>query len=315
MATAAPLGPGAPVVAIDVGGTTIKAAALTSDGRLSEPLRVPTPVRGPDSAERVLDVVGQLVGELSATPADAPRAVGLALPGIFDDETGVGHWSENLGWKGVDFSALTARRFALPVALRHDVRAAAYAERRLGAARDAATALVVLIGTGVSAALFIGETTHVARGYAGEIGHAVVVPGGEKCLCGNRGCLEATASAAAVVRRYERLTGAVVPGASAVLALADSGDTAAGQIWESALDALAFGLAHAISLVAPDVIVLGGGVAEAGDTLIRPLQARLEELVRIQPVPRLTRAHFGQDAGLYGSALAARDLLGSEAGA
>jgi glucokinase len=300
------------VVAVDVGGTTIKVASVSADGALADPVRVPTPGRGPDSAERVMDLVAELVSERSADPTDGPAAIGIAVPGIFDDERGFGHWSENLGWRDADFVRLAASRFSVPVAFRHDVRAAAWAERRLGVAADAETVLVVLVGTGISAALFFSEYTHVAHGYAGEIGHAVVVPGGEECSCGNRGCLEATASAAAIARRYERRTGTRVPGSAAVLARADAGDPDAREVWESALDALAFGLSHAITLMAPDLIVLGGGMSEAGVALLLPLQARLEHLVRGQPVPPLKRALLRQDAGLFGAALAARDLLCSE---
>lgn len=299
------LGFGAPVVAVDVGGTTIKVASVGATGVLAEPLRVPTPARGHDSAERVLDVVAESIARLDGGKVEA---VGLALPGIFDDERGYGHWSENLGWRDVDFRALAASRFDVPVALGHDVRSGATAERRLGAARDADVALVAIIGTGISAAVFLGGRAHVARGYAGEIGHAVVVPGGEQCLCGNRGCLEATASAAAIARRYEQRSGAAVSGAAEVLARAQDGDPDASEIWDSALDGIALGLSHTVSILAPDVIVLGGGLSEAGDALLVPLEQRLRQLVRVQPMPRLIRARFGQDAGLVGAALAARDL-------
>lgn len=304
------LGPGAPVVAVDVGGTSIKVAAVSADGQIADALRVPTPARGDDAAERVLDVVADAVAQVATSET---RAIGLTVPGIFDDERGFGHWSENLGWRDVDFAALTASRFDLPVALRHDVRAGALAERRLGSAREARNALVVIVGTGISAALFLDDKAHVAEGYAGEIGHAVVVPGGEKCLCGGRGCLEATASAAAIARRYRRRTGQEVSGAAHVLARAEQGDPDAVAVWESALDALALGLSHVVALIAPDVIVVGGGLSEAGDALMLPLDARLRTLVRVPPVPTLVRAHFGQDAGLVGAALAARDLVANHA--
>ncbi len=302
------LGPGAPVVAVDVGGTSTKSTTVAADGRPGPVRRVPSPPPSPDSPAAVLALARAALARARRSPAGPPAALGIALPGIVVEDRGLGVYSENLGWRDVDFAALFAAGLDLPVAIVHDVRAAGAAEFRLGAAAGARTTLLVVIGTGISAALVVSGRPHVAGGYAGEIGHAVAQPGGEPCVCGNRGCLEAVASAAALARRYAALTGAAVPGAREVLRRAADGDAVARAVRDSAFDALAFGLSHAICLLAPEVIVLGGGLAQAGEDLLGPVRERLADLVRLSAVPPLLRATLGADAGLIGAALAARDL-------
>ena len=306
------LGDGHPVVAIDVGGTTMKVTSVSADGTMNPPRRVPSPPPGPESADEVVRIATALVHEEAERLGARPAALGIALPGVVVEDQALGVYSENLEWRDVDFRAAFARTLDLPIAVAHDVRAAGAAETRLGAARGASTALVLAIGTGIATSVQVDGRLHVGRGYAGEIGHAVVVPGGEPCVCGNRGCLEATASAEAIRRRYERDTGTEVSGSKEVFARAAAGDPVAVAVRDSAFDALALGLSHAITLIVPDVVVLAGGLSEAGDALVVPLALRLESLVRYGPVPRLVRATLGEDAGLVGAALAARDALAAQ---
>jgi glucokinase len=317
------LGPGAAVLAFDVGGTTIKGALVGPDGVARGIVRVPTPPPGAACAGAVLDTVAQLALKLSALVADGaraggavqPAAVGIALPGVVDDVTGRGICSENLGWRDVDFAALARDRFALPVVIAHDVRSAGLAETTVGAARGADSALVVSLGTGIAAAVIVAGRPVVGNGYAGEIGHAVVTRGGEACRCGNQGCLEAIASAGAITRRYNRCTGAHVPGARDVVAAMHAGDRVAAAVWATATEALAFSLAQAVALIVPDVVVLAGGLVGAGDALFVPVRARLAELLAVTPPPPVVKATAGQDAGLLGAALGARRHLAARADA
>ncbi len=311
MTVAPSLGAGAAVLAFDVGGTTIKGALVDAAGEARGVVRVPTPAAGPECAAAVLDVVAGLAPALvaQADAGVAPEAVGLAIPGIVDDERGIGVYSENLGWRDVDFRRLVADRFDLPVAVGHDVRSAGLAEITFGAAASATNALVITLGTGIAAAVFVNGEPVTARGYAGEIGHVVVVRGGEACVCGNQGCLEAIASASAIARRYNRASGADVPGAREVLDAVRAQDTVARAVWDSATDALAFAISQSVGLLAPEVVVLGGGLAEAGDALFGPVTSRLRELVTVTPVPPVVPATAGENAGLLGAALRARAHL------
>lgn len=303
------LGPGAPILAFDVGGTAIKAAYVDADGSPGQVRRVPSPSFGPSSARDLVASLVDLVDQL--TPAGGePEAIGLTLPGIVDDRTGFATYSENLGWRDVDFAALCRDSFRIPVAIGHDVRAAGTAEMELGAGRGHRTAVVVVLGTGISAAVFVDGRPVVAEGYAGEIGHAVVVPRGEACVCGNQGCLEAVASGAAIARRYSRASGRQVAGSREVVDAMLAGDEVAALVWDSAVDALAFSLSHVVSLLHPEVIVLGGGLTEAREHLFRPLRERLGSMLSYVPAPVLRRATAGEDAGLLGAAVLARTLAG-----
>ena len=306
---AAAIGPGSPVLAFDVGGTAIKAAYFGADGSPREIHRVPSPTFGASSAKELMASVVGLADSL--TPAGAePAAIGLALPGIVDDETGFATYSENLGWRDVDFAGWCREELRVPVAIGHDVRAAGTAEMELGAGRGHRTAVMVVLGTGISAAVFVEGRPVVAKGYAGEIGHAVVVPRGEACVCGNQGCLEAIASAAAIARRYSRASGREVAGSREVVDAMLTGDKVAAFVWDSAVDALAFGLSHVVSLLQPEVIILGGGLTEAREHLFGPLRERMKSKLSYVPAPVLERATAGENAGLLGAALLARKLAG-----
>jgi len=135
------------------------------------------------------------------------------------------------------------------------------------------------------------------------------VADGPVCACGGAGCLEAVASAGAIARRYSQASGVLVSGAKDVLDRAHGGDVQAIQVWESALDALALDLSHTVALLAPEAIVIGGGLSQAGAALFEQLQARLDAILTFQRRPQLLRASIGADAGVIGAAIRARDLV------
>jgi glucokinase len=198
-------------------------------------------------------------------------------------------------------------KLELPTALGHDVRAGGLAEARLGSGRGWRHVLVVPIGTGIAAAHVVdGRVFAGAHGAAGEIGHIVVRPDGPRCGCGQRGCLEAIASASAVARRYLEAAGRPAP-AEEVAELAASGDPVASAVWRETVDALADGLLVGIALFDPELVVVGGGLAEAGDALLTPLGDALRERITFHREPRLSRAALGDESGCLGAALLALD--------
>ncbi|WP_329521985.1 ROK family protein [Spirillospora sp. NBC_01491] len=303
-----PIPGGRRLVALDVGGTSMKGAVLTEDLRYLSSLRRPTP-KGEDAVEAVYAAVDALLAEARG---DGAAAIGVAVPGIVDDDTGTAIWSENIGWRDVPFRERLAARTGLPVRVGHDVRAGGTAELVLGAARGARDALIVPIGTGLSAAVVIDGRLCVAGGYAGELGHIPVggAAGGadEPCVCGATGCLEAVASAAAIGRRFTRRTGREATAAT-VAALAAEGDPDAAAVWADAVEHLAAALVAATALLGPEVIVIAGGLSEAGALLMDPLRDGVRRRLTFHRPPRLVRARHGQDAGRLGAALWARDLL------
>jgi glucokinase len=308
-AASTPLGPGPAVLAFDVGGTDIKSALVDRHGRVLGIRRTPTPQRSGDSAGAVVSALAALGREqLDQFPEVQPVAAGVSVPGLVDERTGLGIFAANLGWRDAPIRELAERELGLPVALGHDVRAASEAECRLGAATAYDDVVVLMIGTGIAGALLLGGRCYVGGGFAGEVGHALSDPGGERCSCGSVGCLETISSAGAIARRYTAASGIEVPGALEVLAAAAGGDSNAVRVWDDALRALAEQLARLVAILAPEAVVIGGGLAQAGPALFEPLGRRLDALLSFHRRPALVPAQLGEDAGLLGTALAGRDL-------
>ncbi|OIU86739.1 sugar kinase [Microbacterium sp. AR7-10] len=302
------MGAGAPVLAFDVGGTDIKSALFDADGTVLGLRRTPTPPSEDGTPARLIERLGELAAELRAQHPDVvPQAVGLVVPGIVDAESGIGVFSSNLGWHDAPMRDLMAARFGMPVAFDHDVRTASWAEHVLGGARDYANAVVLIIGTGIAGALLVDGRPYTAGGYAGEIGHS---PLGEwPCPCGARGCLEAIASAGAISRRYTEATGDPVDGAREVIARAAAGDDTAARIWNEALDALTMSIAQLTAVIAPQAVVIGGGLSRAGSALFDELRTRLADRLSFHRIPALVPAELSGDAGIHGSALRARQAV------
>jgi glucokinase len=301
---------------MDVGGTGIKCALVRPSGEVVRAERQPTGAeRGPAA---VIDTILAVAGRLAQAARDSdldPRAAGIVVPGVVDGSAGVAIWSANLGFRDVPLRDLVSTHLALPAALGHDVRAGGVAEARLGAAKGHAHVLFLAVGTGIAAAHVVDGRAHAgAHGAAGEMGHIVVRPGGQKCRCGASGCLEAEASAAAVARRYADVTGDRAT-AREVVARAGAGEPAAVQVWRETIDALADGLVAAQALLDPAVIVLGGGLAEAGEALLAPLRSAVRERLTFHREPPLVRAALGDEAGCLGAALLALDALPGREGA
>jgi Transcriptional regulator/sugar kinase len=297
-------GPGPQVIAIDVGGTDLKSATLDRAGRLGPIRRTRTPQSSGDPGGTVVAAIAALV---ASEPA---AAIGVTIPGHVDEAAGVGVRSTNLGWRNYPFRERLAEATGRPVAITHDVRAAGEAEHRLGAGQGHQNVAFVAIGTGIAAALLLDGRPFTRGGIAGELGHTIVDPNGPQCRCGKQGCLEAISSAGAIAARYAAASARPVSGAAQVLDLARGGDELAAEVWSEAISGLVTGISILASLIAPEVVVIGGGLSEAGDDLLTPLRTGLAARSGSGFIPTLIRAELGQDAGTWGAALAARDLIG-----
>jgi glucokinase len=296
------------LIGLDVGGTTMKAALVGESAREDGDSRVlaseSRPTDRADPVGGVLDFAAHLAARAASLGSPA-RAAGIALLGIVDEATGTAVHSANVGGRDVPMLRLARERLGIPVAIGHDVRTGGLAEAVLGAGRGAGDFVFVAIGTGIAAALILNGAPYPGTvGWSGEIGHVVVRPGGEPCACGNRGCLETYASAAAVSRRH----GEGVP-AEEVIARAGRGEEKAGRVWSEALDCLADGLATATLLLDPGLVVMGGGLARAGDALLTPLESRLAARLKFRDPPRVLRTRLDDQAAVKGAAILARRLL------
>jgi glucokinase len=304
------------VIALDVGGTGMKAALVGADGALLYEARRPTGrERGPDAVvETILSFAADLRDHGAEHFGEGALAAGVAIPGIVDAENGIAVYAANLGWDNVPMRDLLAERLGgVPVALGHDVRTGGLAEGRLGAGKGADRFLFIPLGTGIAGAIGInGAIEAGAHGYAGEIGHVVVRPDGPQCGCGQRGCMETIASAAAVTRAWAAASGDPTADAADCAKAVESGDPAAVRVWRDAVDGLAAGLVTALTLLDPRTLIIGGGLAEAGETLFGPLRAAVEERVTFQKLPTIVPAALGDTAGCLGAGLLAWDLLATE---
>ncbi|MGW0939653.1 ROK family protein [Streptomyces sp. NPDC002666] len=307
------------VIALDVGGTGMKAALVGADGTLLyEARRATGRERGPDAVvESVLAFAADLRAYGEEHLGESALAAGVAVPGIVDAENGIAVNAVNLGWRDVPMRRLLGERLGgVPVALGHDVRTGGLAEGRIGAGKGADRFLFVPLGTGIAGAIGIAGTIEAgAHGYAGEIGHIVIRPDGPDCNCGQRGCLETLASASAVSRAWAAASGDPEADAADCAKAVESGDPKAVAVWIDAVDALAAGLVTALTLLDPRTLIIGGGLAEAGETLFTPLRAAVEERVTFQKLPHIVPAALGDTAGCLGAGLLAWDLLSTEVSA
>ena len=294
------------VLAVDIGGTSIKAEILDPDLTCCAAASAPTPRSdGAGTLAAVIDLGRRLIHALP--PQARVTSVGLAVPGVVDVERGVGVLAANFDWRDIPVRAPVSAALALPVTMVHDVTAAGMAEWRCGAGRGVDDLAVVVIGTGIAAALVTGGAlVRGGSGQAGELGHVVVRPGGPPCACGQGGCLEAISSARAIADAYAARSGRQVEGAVEVSARLGR-DVHADQVWQEATDALADALLMVRALLAPSRIVVGGGLAGAGEALLAPVRSRMERAGGLQAVPPVVAAQLGSRAGVLGAALAARE--------
>lgn len=305
------------VAGLDVGGTkTLAVAVLARTGTVLATVRRPT---GTGNGDRLLRSTGDVLGDLAAAAGLRPdgfAAVGVGVPGLVDRHAGTVRHAVNLG-VGADPVGLVdhlGRLASAPVVVDNDVNLAAVgAAVALGCHGDLA---YLSVGTGLAAGLLLdGRIRRGAHGAAGEIGHLPVDPNGPVCECGQRGCLEALASGAAIAARWPSGDGEVAA-TTALLAAAAAGDPAAVAV----LDEVAGHLAGAVALLAqavdPEVVVLGGGVTEAGTGLLDALRAALRRRAAHSPVlaalalaDRVALLPPGTPAGALGAAAVARHRL------
>ncbi|HET9777866.1 MAG TPA: ROK family protein [Propionibacteriaceae bacterium] len=294
------------VIGVDVGGTTVKAALLDSDGLAYGGSEGPTPRHlGPDA---VIATITRTIVELRARTPEAARlrAVGLVVPGIVDAQEGIAVYAANIGWRELPLRQIVAEAVGLPVVLDHDVRAAGLAELEWGAGRGLHEVLFVALGTGVAGAVITrGQTYAGATDRAGELGHLPVFPEGEWCACGQRGCTETYASGAALSRRYSAASGISGVPAEDVIGRAAAADPVADGIFNDAITALGRALVHYVLLMDPELIIIGGGMAAAGAALLQPLTREVQAGLAWRPAPRISIGRFAGDAGHRGAGLLA----------
>ena len=291
------------VIALDVGGTEIKAGVLRGAEIIFSTRYATEREQG---ADHIVSRVMLAAKELHAQFPEA-EAIGLAVPGEVDVVNGIGVNSENLFWSNVPFVKLIKEATGLG----HDVRAGGLAEVTYGAGIGHTNSLFIALGTGIAGAMFIdGKLFDHPNG--GEIGH-ISVGTPYTCACGGFGCLETVSTGPSIARIYNERKSASVSnsdasvvlakGALEVLAASQSGDAIAQEVWVEAANAIAHALITYISLLAPDTIIIGGGISRAGAALINPIHKELERIKSFQHLPLLLAPKLGDVAGMIGAGI------------
>ena len=308
-------------IGVDIGGTKVLGGVVDADGQVLAQARRETPAADVTKAE---EFIVEVVQELTA--GHAVTAVGVGAAGWLDAARTRVLFAPNLAWRDEPLRDHLAERLELPVIIENDANVAAWAEFRYGAARDATDSMALFtVGTGIGGGLVLGgELLRGAYGIAAEMGHVRVMPGGQRCGCGRQGCLEQYASGGALVRYARERAMADPDSAVRLLELAGSvdlvtgpvvtraareGDPAARSAFAEVGRWLGSGLADMVQVVDPEVIVVGGGVIEAGELLMAPTRAAyIFELAARGglPVAPVVAAQMGNTAGVVGAADLAR---------
>ncbi|GAB3286636.1 ROK family glucokinase [Sinomonas notoginsengisoli] len=311
------LGPKGLAIGIDIGGTKVAAGVVDAAGRVLRRARRATPGTQPREVERVIT---ELVEELST--AHRIASVGIGAAGWMDLEGGTVLFSPHLVWRNEPLRANLEKLLRRRVHLANDADAAAWAEWRFGAGQRESRLVCITLGTGIGGGMVMSGRLERGRyGVAGEFGHQVIVPGGHRCECGNRGCWEQYASGNALGREArelaranspvaqellravggnpERITGAVVT------ELAQAGDAASMELLEEVGEWLGLGLANLAAALDPGTFVIGGGLCDAGELLLAPARRAFARNLTgrgFRPQARIVRAALGTEAGLIGAA-------------
>ena len=304
-------------IGLDIGGTKISGGAIDGKGVILSQGRRDTPALDPAA---IIAEAASLTRELSSQ--HQIDAVGVACAAFIDRSGSTVYFSPNLAWRDEPLKARLESALELPVTIENDANAAAWGEFRFGAAADAGNMVMVTVGTGIGGGVVVdGVLMRGAFGVAAELGHMRVVPGGIRCGCGNRGCWEMYASGTALVREAQELVvsgsplaarlGELCAGDPATLRGPDvtraaaEGDPAAIELLGDLGVWIGEGLASVAAILDPELIVLGGGVSEAGALLIDPALAAFRRNLTgrgHRPEARFALASLGNDAGMIGAA-------------
>lgn len=322
-------------IGIDLGGTTINAVCLRPDGQVVARRQVATlSQEGPEA------VIGRLAGLIADVVAEvggrgAVGGIGVAVAGVVDMEKGVLLLLPNFpgSWHGIDLGPRFQQQFGLPTFVINDARAATLGEKTFGAGRRSRNMIMLTLGTGIGGGVVVeNELYFGSEGHAGEVGHQTIDLHGPLCGCGNYGCLEALASGPAIASMAIR---AVKQGMTTsirdlagndlnritpktVSDAANAGDAVAISIIETAGAYIGTGVANLIVILNPDTVVIGGGVAKAGERLFKAIDDAVSRRVCILPggrgAVRIVPAELGEEAGAIGAAAWAMKKLGTTAG-
>ena len=306
-------------IGIDIGGMSIKGAAVDSEGHVYDKFNMPF-IKG-EPGESTIRKLASLVKDYIASQHLEGKIAGIGIgsPGTLDVDRGVVNYANNLGWNNLPVADLMQEILPYPVRLTNDANAAALGEAKFGAGKEYETVIMLTLGTGVGGGIIInGKLYEGNQGKGGELGHVVVEVDGEQCSCGRKGCLEAYASATALIRETKKamyankrsLMWKISPeielvGGKVVFQGAAQGDKSAIKVLNNYIKYLGEGILNYCNIFRPNVVVLSGGIANAGEALFDPLNKYLKERdygYKATPEVKVVPAELGYDSGKIGAA-------------
>ncbi len=305
-------------VGIDLGGTNIKGGIVDKKGNIVCSSKIPTERHL--GGERVADNIARLTKELLETAnmqVSDVEALGMGVPGMIDSKTGIVVYSNNFGWDHFPLAQMVSDRTGLPVKIANDANVAALGETKFGGAKDYENVIMLTLGTGVGGGIVLGGKLYEGNRSAGaELGHSVIEVCGEQCSCGRKGCLEAYASATALIRDTKRAmenhkdskmweVGSLDNVGGATSFQYYSQDPYAKEVVDRYIYMLATGIVNLANIFRPNAVLLGGGVCAQGDNLIVPLQEILDKEIyagTVGPRVKVVKAILENQAGIAGAA-------------
>ena len=306
-------------IGIDIGGMSIKGAAVDSNGRVYDTFSMPF-VKG-EPGEITIRKLAEIVKEYIESRGLENKIVGIGIgsPGTLDVKNGVVNYANNLGWNNLPVADIMHETLPYPIRLTNDANAASLGEAKYGAGRSYETIIMLTLGTGVGGGIIInGKLFEGNEGKGGELGHVVVQVDGEQCTCGRKGCLEAYASASALIRETKKamlankrsLLWKISPeielvGGRVAFEGAAQGDKVAIDVLNNYIKYLGEGILNYCNIFRPNVVVLSGGIANAGPALFDPLNQYIKDRFygyKSTPEVKVVPAELGYDSGKIGAA-------------
>jgi glucokinase len=314
-------------IGCDLGGTNLRAGIVEPQtGKVTHLLSTPTLAREGHGAviHRMVGLFEDVIRQ-SGMPKSKISGIGIGVPGVLDPEKGLVIFLPNLfdGWKNVPLSTIIKTSIGLPVYLINDVRSITMGEWKFGAGKGASSLICFAVGTGIGGGVVVNNNLVMGiNGTAGELGHTMVDPDGPQCGCGNHGCLEAYASGPAIAAMGIK---AVIQGRTTLIGemvgydlnkitpqviaeAANKGDSIAKEIYDHIGKLIGIAAANISLATGPERIIIGGGVASAGELLLEPILRTIQERIFVMPKEKIkvVQAELGDEAGIMGSAIWAK---------
>ncbi|GGA68373.1 ROK family glucokinase [Ornithinibacillus halotolerans] len=307
------------IIGVDIGGTTVKIGILQSTGEIIEKWEIET-TKSNDGKIVIDQIWSSVLAKLTTLELDTNDVLGIGIgaPGFIDGENGYVYEAVNIGWKEFNLRDYMTSKTGLPVYVENDANIAALGENWLGAGHKAKDVIAVTLGTGVGGGIIAkGKILNGINGTAGEIGHIIVDPNGYACNCGRTGCLETIASATGVVRQAMKIienkpssplalqyaqNGKIT--SKLIFDLAKQGDKDCNHIIDYTANTLGMALANLAVTINPSMILIGGGMSNAGEQLLQPIKDSFTKyaLRRTSEACEIKIAELGNDAGIIGAA-------------